>query len=251
MLRRFNFTGRIKIPKSNVKITLIEENDVIKSFNALIQLSDLNLPEGAIVFVEAYYRMMESQRYDYGLVNQIRQPPNSSLGLLGLTGSLKFRVFVVDENGKILALVEDIGVKRESDKTSLLPVDVHDLGSRLWDLAETGDEGAPVLELNSRIEGIKLVAANDPRFILSVYPSVLRQILMRMAFIDCIDFGDPVFTWQKNWIQYSKNIYSTPPEGSIETVKEQIIDWIDGVVKAFTTTRSADWRDYRLLEWPQ
>jgi len=249
MLRRFNFTDRKRIQKSSINISLYGEKDEIKAFNAAIELSNLNLPKDARVYVEAYYRMMQSQRYEFGTVDKISQPKDNSLGLLGLTESLKFRVFVVDENGKILALSENIGIKRDLKKTSLLPVQLTDLDHLLWKIRMEGDEGAPILELNERIQAIKTVAAHDPRFIHSAYPAVVREILMHMAVIEDIDFGSPELEWQKNWILFSERIFTAPPEGRFEDAKEEIIEWIDGVVQAFSAFRKRDWGDRRLSGW--
>ena len=51
MKRRINFTQRIKIPQKNTSLTLIRENGVIKSFNAVINLQNLALPFDAKVFI--------------------------------------------------------------------------------------------------------------------------------------------------------------------------------------------------------
>lgn len=249
MLRRFNFTGRKRINKSSVNISLVEENQIYVTFNATIDLDSLNLSEDAKIFVDAYFRMMQSQRYSFGTVGRLTQPEDSSLGLLGYAQSLKFRVYVVDKKGKIIALAEEISIKRDPDKKTLLPVDIRNLDNLLWNINTTGHQGAPVLELNERIDGIKNVAAFDPRFIHSVYPAVVREIMMHLAYKDKIDFSSPDFDWQQNWLTFAERIYTSPPEGTVQNSEDLILVWIDGVVRAFTKARRKDWQDHRLKEW--
>lgn len=249
MLRRLNYTGRKRIQKSSIKISIIGEEDEIKSFRASIDLNSLDLPGDARVFFEAWYRMMQSQRYAFGTISKISHPEDTSLGLLGLSSNLKFRVSVVDESGKILALAERIDIEREDKKTSLLPVDTIDLDNLLWNVSMEGDEGGPILELNQRIPAIKTVAAHDPRFIHSVYPAVVREILMHMAVKNNIDFQSPNFDWQNNWLRFSERIFTAPPEGRYSDAKDEILEWIDGVVQAFATFRKRDWSDPSLIRW--
>jgi len=249
MLRRLNYTGRKRIKKSDVKISVIGEEDEEKSFRAILDLNSLNLLGESRVYIEAYHRMMQSQRYFFGTVKKISHPEDTSLGMLGLTVNLTFRVFVVDENGKILASAEKIGIEREVKKTSLLPVETIDLGNVLWNIKMEGEDGGPILELNERIPAIKTVAAHDPRFIHSVYPAVVREILTHMAVYENIDLQSPDVDWQSNWLLFSERIFLTPPEGRYSEAKDDVLEWINGVVHAFSQRRKKDWNDTRLNRW--
>ena len=250
MLRRINYTGRKRIPRSCISISLIEEAGKIKSFHATINLNELDFPGRAKVFFEAYFRMKESQRYDFGSIDNLIHPGDSSLGLLGMTENLKFRIMITDSKGKILGLAENLGFIIEPEKEALLPVDVVDLDDLLWNVNMIEHQGAPVLELNKKISGIKEVAAYDPRFIHSVYPAVVREILMHIAFINKVDLSSPVFDWESKWILFSKKISSlAPPKGTIDDAEEEILLWIDNVVKSFSTYRKTDWYSQLLKEW--
>jgi len=249
MLRRFNYTGRKRIVKSNVKISIIGEEDEEKSFRAILDLDNLNLPRDSRVYIETYHRMMQSQRYSFGTINKLSHPDDTSLGVLGLTANLRFRVFVVDETGKILASAERIGIEREVKKTSLLPVEITDLGDVLWNIEMVGEDGGPILELNERIPAIKTVAAHDPRFIHSVYPAVVREILTHMAVHENLDLQSPDVDWQSNWLRFSERISLSPPERKYSEAKDDVIEWINGVVQAFSRLRKKDWNDSRLNRW--
>jgi len=249
MLRRINFTDRKNIQKSSVNISIIGDKDEIKSFRVIMDLSSMGLPGDANVYVEAWNRMIQSQRYEYGTVDQISQPRDTSLGLLGLTENLKFRVFVVNELRKIIASSRNISIKREEKKTYLLPVEVNDLDNLLWKISIDGGEGGgPILELNKRIPAIKTVAAQDPRFIHSVYPAVLRQILMHIVVIEDVDLRSPYYDWQSNWITFSEKICEAPPEGMYSDIKEDAIEWIERVVQAFARNMRGYWNS-KLIEW--
>lgn len=248
-MRRLNYTNRKRIQKSNVKISIIGDEDEEKSFLATLDLKSLDLPGNATVYIESYHRMMQSQRYVFGTVNKISHPEDTSLGLLGFATSIKFRVFVVDDKGKIIASAERIGIEREVKKTSLLPVDTTDLGDLLWKIKMEGEDGGPVLELNERIPTIKTIAAHDPRFIHSVYPAVIREILMYMAVYSKIDFRNPDSDWQNNWLLFSERIFTVPPEGRYSEARDDVIAWINGVIQAFSSSRKKDWNDSRLNRW--
>ena len=65
MIRKFNYTGRKKIRRSDVRIDLLRDDDNRRYFNISLHLADLELPETARVYVEAYHRS-GYQRYDFG-----------------------------------------------------------------------------------------------------------------------------------------------------------------------------------------
>jgi len=249
MLRRLNFTDRKTIQKSNVNISIIGEKDEIKSFRADLDLSSIEMPGDAKVYVETWNRMIQSQRYEYGTVEKIAQLGDISLGLLGLTENLKFRVFVVNEHKKIVASSRTISIKRDDRKTYLLPVEVNDLDNLLWKVSiDGGVGGGPILELNKSIPAIKTVAAQDPRFIHSVYPAVLRQILMHIAVIEKRNLRNPEYDWESNWLLFSERIYEIPPEGLFSDSEEDILLWIEGVVQAFARSMKRYWNT-KLMEW--
>jgi len=249
MLRRLNYTNRKRIQKNNIKISIIGDEDEEKSFIATLDLTKLNLPGYARIYIEVYHRMMQSQRYVFGTVNKTSHPEDTSLGSLGFTSNIKFRVIVTEENGKILASAERIGIERELKKTSLLPVETTDLGDLVWNVKMEGEDGGPILELNERIPAIKTIAANDPRFIHSVYPAVVREILMHMVEYANIDLHSPDTDWQSNWLLFSKRIFTAPPEGRYMEARDDVREWIDGVVQAFSSSRKKDWNDSRLNRW--
>ena len=92
MIRKFNYTGRKKIKRSNVQIDLLRNRNGHRQFNIALQLDELALPGNAHVYVEAYHRS-GYQRFDFGTIaNRIipsdrtlrkRMKDNKTPGLFG------------------------------------------------------------------------------------------------------------------------------------------------------------------------
>lgn len=258
MKRRINYTGRKKIPKKRITIALNkgEEKDLIKSFDTEINLKRLDLPKDAKVIVEAYHLATTPKSYNFGTVDKIETPEDTSLGPPRYSESLSFRVLVVEEDGKILASAENIepllGTTEDSGREkrkAMLPLEITDLGDQLWCLSYERRNGAPLLKINKKLPKPKKTAEDGPRFILAAYPSLLRQILMRMTFIQPIkDSRDPPFSWQKDWLDFCEGLHNAPPENmnpnKSQAKKEEIRDWIDGVVKNFCR-KWARWGEIR------
>jgi len=254
--RRFNFTGRQRIPRDRVVIGLTELNDGTTVFDALFQLEDLELPPSARVFVEAYHGS-DLARYDFGRVGYIHQPTDTTISHLGRIDRLHFRVKVVsnddDPMGLILATADGIspvGTGGEGpiqpSRRPILPV-LHDadLGKQVWKLAFT-DTG-PQLLLNSRIVGLESDARSDPRFFFFVYPAVVREVLTQMCVVSGVtDPSDPPVDWHSDWLKFAKRFSPNDPPDVLNPEEEgwdqdSVTGWIDDVVEAFAESRPEDW----------
>ena len=100
MIRKFNYTGRKKIRRSDVRIDLLRDDDNRRYFNISLHLADLELPETARVYVEAYHRS-GYQRYDFGTAGRLRIPADRTLGGIAASVMPLFRVKVVDRTGAL------------------------------------------------------------------------------------------------------------------------------------------------------
>jgi hypothetical protein len=256
MKRRINYTGRKRISLERISINLVKnEHSKIFAFNAVIKLDDLALPKDSKVYVEAY-NTAELRRFDFGIIGNILQPADTTFkGIMNLD-NLKFRVLVVDESsshGRILAQIDNIRTQSPSDKISILPVEFLDLGRQLWQLEFNGDEGSPSLLLNKSIPNIENIAKTSPEFKISVYPPVIREVLIHLIFIDGVDnISDPPIDWHKDWLQFAKSILpseSIPKEILESEVRtdnnseEIALAWINKVVEEFCNKRN-EWEDY-------
>ena len=205
MIRRFNYTGRVKIARSRVDISLFKDNDG-KYFKAKINLEGLNLPTDARVYIEPNYKGVY-QRFTFGTVAHIKEPENTRLNELPETELAYFDISVVDEQGKaglLLGKAKGIAVSTDgvpNDRLPLLPVNPTDLKNQFWRLSfDSSDDGRPILEINKHIPDVFEMARNDIKFISLVYPVAFRGVLFRL--IEQGDFDAGEDSWVSQWIKF-------------------------------------------------
>lgn len=250
MKRRLNYTGRRKIKRKRVSMTLVRQKGDSISFNLKrLDIEDLGLPSNAKVYIEAYHRT-ELKRFDFGTVTAISRPSYLSLTDLAYPENLRFRILIVNpSNNRILAHATGITPEEQVEKKSILPVEFLDLGNEIWRVDYEGEEGSPILSINKRIPNIENFAKHDPQFFIYVYPSVIREILTHMIFVDGIDSkDDPVIDWHNDWLKFSINLGCPPPEtldpSNEDFNKDEALKWINDVVTAFTDTYSGRFQEY-------
>lgn len=248
MKRRFNFTNRQRIQKQNIKIILEGEEDHRKISEATLDIKGLVLDEASKIYLEAYHRA-EHKRFDLGTVGNMKRVTGLELSPMAYSENLKFRVLVVDESqhdhGLIVAHADRITAIGEDNKPShsLLPVQFKDTGQEIWRLKFEDREGSPILYINSKIPNVEILAKRDPRFIMFVYPPVLKQILTKILLIDRHEFSEELDGWEDEWVAFAKMSahLDNPPqiadgEGVVETSSD-IEKWIDSAVEGFCYSR--------------
>ncbi len=155
MIRRFNYTGRKRILRNRVSVSLQEIPEAQLAFDATVKLDGLALPEQAKIFIEAYRRDY-FKRFACGTVASPEFPKNLVLENLHPQALIMFRIKVVDNNGRILAVADRVIPKRTEDEPAdrlcLLAVDFINLGQAVWRIDLTGDW--PSLQLNRDIEKV-------------------------------------------------------------------------------------------------
>jgi hypothetical protein len=242
MIRKFNYTGRKRIARSRVTIEIIPGKDGPTYFDASIDLSGLNLPKNAEIFIEAYRRSF-FKRFPFGTVSQLRSPQDRSLGDLDPRALAMFRIKVVEATGKgrILAVADKIIPRRTDDepanKICLLPVDFVDLGESIWRLDLAGDW--PSLQLNARLEDIREIARSDAHFLSLVYPEVVRQIFYEIVVMeDHVDPQTDPDDWMSQWLTFAAilGVKQLPPSGESEPILQDKLKWIDDTVEAFCSS---------------
>ena len=235
MIRKFNYTGRRKIKRTNVRVDILRDADKRRFFNISMQLADMELPETAHVYVEAYHRTAY-ERFDFGTVVERKIPTDRRLSRFSDTAIPLFRVKVVDRtgtHGRILASVDRIRPESvdelPTDSQSLLFVEYDDLGNTVWQMDLEGDW--PILKLNRNVDGISLIASSDDRFLPLVYPEAFRQILTRVVIADQHTDPDCDDDWPSLWLKLACTLpgMSPPPQ----TGKADQQAWIDKAVEAF------------------
>ncbi len=245
MIRRLNYTGRKKIPRSAVTIRLFPADDVGYAFAADFDLAPLGFPSDASIFVEAY-NAASYMRFAFGTIGNQCDPKDLRLTEVTSRPLPKFRLKVVDQSrrhGLLLGVADKLIPLRPredlANKQSLLPVDFCDLSDRIWRL-ELSDW--PVLELNNRVDAIGEAARTGDSFLALVYPEILRRILHEIVIV--LDETDPGFddsAWTSLWLCFVCALpgVTEPPGGVGEAAKARRREWIEETVQVFCRSRRA------------
>ena len=233
MLRKLNFTERVKIPRNDVRVTLSRDADGVLVFDPQLSFDSVAGVPSARVCIEAYYRT-SFMRFDCGSVDAFAPPADRRLTDIDGTSVVRFRVKLVDNQAndhRIVAVADDIVVSEEKRESSgrvpLLPVNFTDtLGQQAWRIAF--EPNGPVLELNYRIDAVKDVARNDAAFFALVYPAAVRQVLAQILLVEQHDAHQEGDDWWNLWLRWAAR-YASP----LPNEPDEAPFWIDEVIAAF------------------
>src|SRR5258708_2775968 len=130
-IRRVNSTGRKKIVRQDARIFVRADSDGVLTFDAVLDLTDYDLPNDATVFVEAY-RQTTFMRFPHGTVAAPQPSHDSSARRLADFASgdgLLFRVKVTstgERAGVLLAEADRIPIsdneEQPDNRIALLPI---------------------------------------------------------------------------------------------------------------------------------
>jgi hypothetical protein len=233
MLRKLNFTERLKIPNAAIRIELRRADDGALLFDPKLDLAALRVPSDSRVLLEAQYRT-SYMRFDLGPVGALTIPEDRRLTDIDSDRIVRFRVKVVDPAQgarRILAASNDITVScddgAQGSRISLLPVNFDDLGDEVWRIHF--EAGQPVLELNNRIDSIERTARNDPSFFALVYPAAVREILTHFLLVERWDENDEAEDAPELWVRWARQLIDDP----VPADRDERAAWIEEVVVAF------------------
>ena len=234
--KRLNWTGRQRITRDRVDITLGREGGR-PTFSARVMLADLGLAPDARVVIEAY-RQAAYMRFAFGTVALITRPRSTWLEEFDPPEGVHFRVKVIgvgDQDGKILAEADQIRpvdpTADEAGRKSLLPVRGEALGDEVWQLRVDEGSQPPELVVNSELGVHWKTLARDPHLLWLVYPMALREILRAICRGGLPEADDPG-DWRSQWLHFATlqpGVGPMPDESDLEAQKE----WIEGVVRGF------------------
>jgi len=185
MSRRFNFTGRVRILKEHIKITIETRGD--KNFcNVHLKLAEYQLRADANVVIEAERGRVLRYRHDWGYAGLACKPDGASsefdISAMGELEDVRFRVLVVEQGTcRLLASAEGVEAHNNDDvqapQRSLLPIIRRDLHGGVWELDDMDDKPTLVLDINL---GSKHELSSSP-VLMSLLPGVIRAILVYQA----------------------------------------------------------------------
>jgi hypothetical protein len=244
MRRTFNYTGRRRIPLTNVSFRVYQAEDGIRQFDARLSLSELGFDGASRVFVEAYYERF-LMRFNFGTVAAILPPHNRRLEDLAFGGRVLFRVKIVAPGeglGRIVGSADRIAPEENDQddvaRQAILPVNpVRNMGQEVWRVTFEGTDG-PTLEVNAEVDDIMQIVKLDRMFSALVFPQVLRTILFQVLIVDRTppeeESGD---SWQGKWLKFVETFYTTPAIAYDleDNNSEEVARWIEGAVSRFAT----------------
>jgi len=243
MIRRFNFTGRKKLPHALFDIRL--QAGPPRQFTATFDISEYQLPPNARLYFEASSSGSGIvSRFSWGTASVPAPPEDRSLEELP-GQNVNFTFKVVDESestGRILAVARGIGLNRAAEgdgdrRQSLLPVNPVAMSQEIWRVSFQQD--TPWLEVNSDIEDIMVRAQGDPVFVSLVYPAVVREILTEALMIRGVYDVEDTEKWESRWLSFGQRFHpdlALPPE--VEDADTQR-EWIEQGVKGFSSYYTA------------
>jgi hypothetical protein len=233
MLRKLNFTERMRIPRSCVRIDLRRGGDGVLSFDPRLDLAAVKAPKHARVYIEAQYRA-SYMRFDCGSIAAPIIPEDRRLDEIDSDRIVRFRVKIVEHENdvrRIVAASNDITVSCDTESSasrlSLLPVNFDDLGDEIWRIHF--EAGQPVLELNNRIDGIERLARHDPEFFALVYPAAVREVLTQFLLVERWNENDEGSDAPELWIRWAREMI----QDAVPADPDDRRAWIHDVVVAF------------------
>ena len=246
MIREFNYTQRKRIEFRHLRIELVEPvGEGSHSFNLTLDLADLQLPQDAPLVAEAS-RRNSVMRFHWGTVGQPQAPPERELSDVPLVPNFRVMALSPDDSHRILAMADRVKPTWKQAEalgaSELICLAEKDLGQEVWQLDLGEGEDVPVLRVNSNIDGISRTVRQDPTFRSLVFPEVLRTILTNALLIQGANPGDEAGYWH-GWFGFVSQFYGKECPGLTEVdpdedrQQEELREWINGAVTAFTDTR--------------
>ena len=242
--RRINSTGRRRIPHRCIDVVMPDGlADEPLMANISLDLRDQGFPGSASVVFEAY-RRSSGMRFDLGTIDAPCIPDPIILDKIDRSGSVLFRLKVVDsqtESGLLIGSAERIrpkGEGKDERRRSLLPVRYSDMQSDVWKVEiEHGDR--PILFINKRIPEVRNKLQTDPVMQGVLLPAAFRFVLQELVRLtDSEAYDDDQSDWKKDWLEFCRisfGIQDDPRDFDNDTEKR---DWIDNVVQQFCSDKN-------------
>jgi hypothetical protein len=235
--RRINSTGRKKISQDKIDLRILSAvpGEPLKA-KIGIDFESLDLPSSAAVSVEAYHRST-AMRFDCGTVGAKTIPEVLFLNELDKTGSVLFRIKVVDQKdqpGKILASADRVRPSIEGEhmgRRSIFPVQYCDLGQEVWRV-EIDDDAGPSLLLNSKIPALMHRIHENPLVAGALLPAAFRFVLLHIAY-NTSEEDEDGDGWKADWKRFygeGLGVDDDPEDLEDDEAKEQ---WVDDVVRRY------------------
>ena len=259
MIRRFNYTGRRRIRREDVRIAVRSDDSGLPIFSANLSLDRYKLPGEAHIVLEAYRSMTSYMRFPWGTVRQPVPHQNRRLSDFGTADGVLFRVKVVESpdqtNGRpprVLALADQLRPQRfdeeQGQSLSLIDVVPSEI-NEIWRVDFPEDGGEPVLQVNQHLVERHHELVRTEEFISLVLPQVLRIVLTQILVIEKVDPYEDRDDWRSLWHRFARTLPGVgdaphPAKGEGDTPEnvDELEVWISNTVDAFARKFHIDQR---------
>jgi hypothetical protein len=216
-MRRFNYTGRRKIPESDVGVHLTVSPTGVVSFTLRLNLKNVlpPLPAGCRLIVEAYDGP-RFERFEFGEAQEEMLVSRELTGFAATNPPL-FRLKLVepaDPRGRIAAharAIRPTAGNEPQNARSLLHVTTRNLGQLVYrvELPEDGHE-FPTLVINETLArpddlGVRMLATH-PVFVSMVMPQAVRDVLTHILFVERAEPEPDDESWRGKWISLAEQL---------------------------------------------
>jgi hypothetical protein len=231
--RRLNSTGRTRITRDRVSMSLEEPAVGFPWAAATLRLGDLDLPRDAQVTIEAYYRS-SSMRFPCGTIAALTVPARMELTEIDRGGAIRFRVLVIasDGSGQILASAEGLRPTSQKgdgpDRESLLPLRETALGSELWKV-DIDERTGPTLSVNNSVPGLAAEIRSSPLLQGVIFPHAFRLILQKLP---AAGEDDEDTVWGADWRKFLQEL-GVDVEAEDRDDPDVLDDWVESAVTRF------------------
>lgn len=240
MIRKLNFTNRIRIKQEDIHLNLVERDDLLfleADLSSLGKFEQYELPPESAVFVEAY-RHSTWMRFNFGCIKKIQPPQNCALGEFDSAEGIKFRVKVTStqDDHRLLAEADSIRLENQeetgSEASSLLNVvPKGGMGDELYRVFFS--DGSPELWVNNNYVNYKVIC-KSPEFLLIALPSIFREILTKIILIESWTDDDDETDWRSRWLKFAGTYSNGWEVPDPETEEDECTRWINDVVAGFS-----------------
>jgi len=230
--RRINYTGRKRLLREDMRFTVHETGNAPLAFDADLNLSNYNLPEDGLVMVEAY-RQTTWMRFRFGVVAQPAAQDSLELNEFDTSDGVLFRVRVISSDapkGLLIAEADAISPMNPDDVANRKPLlsvkPDEDLADQVYRI-DFSDR--PILLINPEVNDWRNVA-QDPIFTTLALPSVFREILTRILYIEGHSDTDDDEDWKSQWLKFATLL---PGISDVPNEEEKYDEWIDEALASF------------------
>lgn len=239
-MKKFNYTGRKKILREDVKIRFHGEPNKKPTIDVLVNLLDYEFSNDSHVFLEAQQWKTRFKRISLGLVEDNIRKNNLPLDEFDDAEGLVFRIKVVnEEKGLLLGIADNVKSYEKDDEQdvnnkSILPVSSVDLSKEgvLWRI-DYSDQQA-VLQIEQDL-GAKETVVRSLMFKGLILPAAMRQILIKVAAEDWDEELSEPDELATRWLLFAKQLGAELPDRESEDNE----DWVDSVVRMLAHKISA------------